>query len=165
MALLVGAARHSASHAGAGGAARRLQLALWLPQLAALLAIALPLGTLGLDNGLGMAGPAMGWSSWNHFACAGLNARVIMETADAMASSGLKAAGYEYVNVDDCWAAPLRHNTTGELVPDPVKFPDGIAAVGTTSYSCEPLVPRAFGVAGRALCLLDVQHGACRRLL
>ena len=72
---------------------------LWLLLLDALL---LPLGCLGLDNGLGLSGPAMGWSSWNFFQCAGLNASVIMETADAMASSGLQAAGYEYVNIDDC---------------------------------------------------------------
>ncbi len=52
-----------------------------------------------------------------------------METADAMVSSGLKVAGYEYVNIDDCWSSPQRDKRTGELVPDPDKFPDGIGAV------------------------------------
>jgi alpha-galactosidase len=43
-------------------------------------------------------------------------------------SAGLKGAGYEYVNIDDCWALPQR-NADGNLVPDPARFPNGIKAV------------------------------------
>ncbi|HUZ47315.1 MAG TPA: glycoside hydrolase family 27 protein [Terriglobia bacterium] len=46
--------------------------------------------------------PPMGWNSWNHFACKVSDA-VIREQAAAMASNGMKAAGYEYINIDDCW--------------------------------------------------------------
>jgi alpha-galactosidase len=46
--------------------------------------------------------PPMGWNSWNHFACKVSDA-VIRQAADAIVSSGMKAAGYEYVNIDDCW--------------------------------------------------------------
>ena len=46
--------------------------------------------------------PQMGWNSWNKFAC-NVNEQMIRETADAMVSSGMKDAGYLYVNIDDCW--------------------------------------------------------------
>ena len=48
------------------------------------------------------ATPPMGWNSWNHFACK-VTAADIRAAADAIASNGMKAAGYEYVNIDDCW--------------------------------------------------------------
>jgi alpha-galactosidase len=69
----------------------------------------------------------MGWNSWNYFAC-DINATIIMDAADAMVATGLKDLGYEYINIDDCWAV---HNRTddGKLIPDPIKFPEGIKGV------------------------------------
>jgi len=49
--------------------------------------------------------PPMGWNSWNTFGC-NINEQLIRDTADAMVSSGMAAAGYKYVNIDDCWMAP-----------------------------------------------------------
>ncbi|HEY4789449.1 MAG TPA: glycoside hydrolase family 27 protein, partial [Bacteroidales bacterium] len=46
--------------------------------------------------------PPMGWNSWNKFACE-INEAKIREVADAMVSSGMKDAGYEYIVIDDCW--------------------------------------------------------------
>ena len=46
--------------------------------------------------------PPMGWNSWNRFNC-NVSEKLLMETADAMVSSGMKDAGYEYIIVDDCW--------------------------------------------------------------
>jgi alpha-galactosidase len=46
--------------------------------------------------------PPMGWNSWNHFACKVSDA-IIRQQAHAMATNGMKAAGYEYINIDDCW--------------------------------------------------------------
>jgi len=80
----------------------------------------------GLDNGLART-PPMGWNSWNSFHC-DVSAKLVDETADAMVTSGMKAAGYVYVNIDDCWLLKKR-GANGELVPDPGKFPQGIAAV------------------------------------
>ncbi|MGH8146918.1 MAG: glycoside hydrolase family 27 protein [Rhodanobacteraceae bacterium] len=79
-----------------------------------------------LDNGLART-PPMGWNSWNTFHC-DVSARLIEATADAMVASGMKAAGYTYVNIDDCWLLKQR-GPHGELVPDPAKFPQGIKAV------------------------------------
>src|SRR6185437_6661976 len=41
--------------------------------------------------------PPMGWNSWNKFGCR-IDESLIRETADAMVSSGMKDAGYKYVN-------------------------------------------------------------------
>ncbi|XP_062506826.1 uncharacterized protein LOC134183341 [Corticium candelabrum] len=67
--------------------------------------------------------PPMGWNSWNHFHC-GLNETIIREVADAIASSGLKDAGYTYINLDDCWQ--INRTSAGVIIPDPSKFPSGL---------------------------------------
>ncbi|MBA7580600.1 Alpha-galactosidase A [subsurface metagenome] len=46
--------------------------------------------------------PPMGWNSWNYFSC-NVDEELIRETADAMISTGMKDAGYTYINIDDCW--------------------------------------------------------------
>ena len=46
------------------------------------------------------ATPQMGWNSWNRFAC-DIDEKLIRETADAMVKTGLKDAGYQYINIDD----------------------------------------------------------------
>ena len=48
------------------------------------------------------ATPSMGWNTWYAFGCDVSEANV-KAAVDAMASNGMKAAGYEYVNLDDCW--------------------------------------------------------------
>lgn len=68
--------------------------------------------------------PPMGWNSWNHFH-RDINEKLIMEEADAMVASGMKEAGYEYINLDDCWMA-LERDKNGNLQADPERFPHGI---------------------------------------
>lgn len=46
--------------------------------------------------------PPMGWNSWNHFGAEVTEADV-RAAADAMVASGMRDAGYVYVNVDDSW--------------------------------------------------------------
>lgn len=64
--------------------------------------------------------PPMGWNSWNHFAHR-INARIVREEADAMVASGMKAAGYEYINIDDTWEGPRKPD--GEITSN-AKFPN-----------------------------------------
>ncbi|MFH5800511.1 NPCBM/NEW2 domain-containing protein [Haladaptatus sp. CMAA 1911] len=71
--------------------------------------------------------PPMGWNSWNQFAC-DISAELIKETADAMVESGMREAGYEYINIDDCWMASERDDD-GNLQPHPERFPNGIEGV------------------------------------
>ncbi len=70
--------------------------------------------------------PPMGWNSWNKFAC-NVSEELIRETADAMVSSGMQAAGYQYVNIDDCWQ--VSRDAQGTIVADPTRFPSGIKAL------------------------------------
>ncbi|EJD03845.1 glycoside hydrolase, partial [Fomitiporia mediterranea MF3/22] len=65
------------------------------------------------------------WNSWNAYGC-NINEQKILSAAQDIVSLGLKDAGYEYVNIDDCWATMSRDPSTGRIVPDPTKFPSGI---------------------------------------
>ena len=49
--------------------------------------------------------------------------------ADLIVSEGYKDAGYEYVNIDDCWLAKERDPKTMRLMPDPDRFPSGMKAL------------------------------------
>jgi alpha-galactosidase len=79
-----------------------------------------------LDDGLART-PPMGWNGWYRFRCT-VTERTVRETADAMVASGMAAAGYRYVNLDDCWMAADRA-PDGSLAVDRVAFPSGIAAL------------------------------------
>ena len=96
--------------------------------LVTLFAIVAP-SAQALDNGLART-PPMGFNDWNAFGC-DVNEQLIKDTADFFVASGMRDAGYEYVNIDDCWMTHER-DADGRLVPDPVKFPSGIK--GTADY-------------------------------
>jgi hypothetical protein len=70
--------------------------------------------------------PLMGWSSWNTFGV-DISEDIILDTARAMATNGLKAAGYTYVNIDDgfFWG----HGEDGILRFHPKRFPNGMKPV------------------------------------
>src|SRR5689334_8543759 len=77
--------------------------------------------------------PQMGWNSWNKFADK-VNEQLIRETADAMVASGMKDAGYQYINVDDCWQAKSR-DADGNIQAYPEHFPSGIKALADYVHS------------------------------
>uniref|UniRef100_A0ACD5Y3P7 Uncharacterized protein n=1 Tax=Avena sativa TaxID=4498 RepID=A0ACD5Y3P7_AVESA len=79
-----------------------------------------------LKNGLGRT-PPMGWNSWNHFGC-GINETIIRDIADAMVDTGLAKLGYEYINIDDCWA-DFNRDSQGNLAANASTFPSGIMAL------------------------------------
>ena len=66
------------------------------------------------------ATPPMGWNSWNHFGCK-VTAADVRAAADAIATNGMKAAGYVYVNIDDCWEGA--RDAAGRIQPNE-KFGD-----------------------------------------
>ena len=70
--------------------------------------------------------PLMGWSSWNTFGVE-ISEEIILDTARAMATNGLKDAGYTYVNIDDgfFWG----HGEDGVLRFHPERFPNGMKPV------------------------------------
>jgi alpha-galactosidase len=69
-----------------------------------------------LANGQAMV-PPMGWNSWNKFQC-GITDTIVKQAADDMVSSGMKAAGYQYIVIDDCWQQKTR-DTSGNIQVDP----------------------------------------------
>ena len=64
--------------------------------------------------------PPMGWNSWNTFGC-NINDSTVRAIADAMASNGMKDAGYQYVNIDDCWQD---HRDSAGTIVAGSNFPD-----------------------------------------
>jgi len=84
-----------------------------------------------LTNNLALT-PPMGWNDWNTFGC-GISETVVQQTADAMATNGMKAAGYQFVNVDDCWASGRDSN--GVVVVNATKFPSGMKALADYLHS------------------------------
>jgi alpha-galactosidase len=73
------------------------------------------------DNSRLAQTPPMGWNSWNHFAKTVTEAEV-REAADMLVASGMRDAGYDYVNIDGSWEGYRDGN--GVLHPNPQKFPD-----------------------------------------
>ena len=89
---------------------------------------------VALENGLART-PPMGFNNWNSTQCrAEFNEAMIKGIADIFVAKGLKDVGYSYVNIDDCWALPSR-NSSGALVPDPARFPNGIKALADYVHS------------------------------
>jgi alpha-galactosidase len=76
--------------------------------------------------------PPMGWNSWNKFAC-NVSEDLIKGMADAVVKSGMKDAGYVYVNIDDCWQ--VSRDANANIVVDPQRFPHGMKAVGDYIHS------------------------------
>lgn len=73
--------------------------------------------------------PALGWNSWNAYGC-DVNETKILDAAGYIVSKGFKDAGYEYINIDDCWSVKAgRNNVTHQITPNATTFPDGISGV------------------------------------
>ncbi|KAI8440963.1 hypothetical protein MSG28_009252 [Choristoneura fumiferana] len=90
----------------------------------------------GLDNGLALT-PPMGWLAWERFRCNTdckndpdncISDRLFRTMTDILVSEGYAAAGYEYINVDDCWPERER-DPRGRLVPDRERFPFGMKSL------------------------------------
>ena len=78
--------------------------------------------SLALENGLART-PPLGWSSWYAYGC-NITEQKIKSQADAMVSTGMANLGYSYINLDDCWQGG--RDVSGNLYPDPLKFPNGM---------------------------------------
>lgn len=76
--------------------------------------------------------PPMGWNSWNTFACK-INEKLIRDMADTIVSSGMKDAGYKFVNIDDCWQG--KRDEQGVIQEDKERFPSGMKALADYVHS------------------------------
>ncbi|XP_026318115.1 alpha-N-acetylgalactosaminidase isoform X2 [Hyposmocoma kahamanoa] len=96
----------------------------------------------GLDNGLALT-PPMGWLAWERFRCNTdckndpdncISDRLFRTMTDLLVSEGYASAGYEYINVDDCWPERERDHR-GKLVPDRERFPYGMKSLSDYVHS------------------------------
>ena len=74
----------------------------------------------------------MGWSSWNTYRVH-ISDTLIHKQADAMVQSGLKEAGYTYINIDDGFFG--HRDEQGTMQPHPQRFPSGMKAVADYIHS------------------------------
>lgn len=86
----------------------------------------------GTSGNVLAATPPMGWMTWNYFG-ENINEQVIREMADAMKASGMVAAGYRYIMIDDGWQGG--RDNKNNIIPDSKKFPSGIKALADYIHS------------------------------
>jgi alpha-galactosidase len=109
----------------------RIHLRLAFPGLLLLGAVCLlPASSAHAQSDPMAATPPMGWNSWNHFARRVTDADV-RAAADAIVSSGMRDAGYIYVNIDDTWEG--QRDAQGNITANS-KFPD-MKALGDYVHS------------------------------
>lgn len=92
------------------------------------------IGAVALNNGAALT-PPMGFANWNGFQC-DYDDALFREMADAMVSTGLRDAGYEYLLLQECIVpAGARDPATGVVIPDAKKFPHGLADLAAYFHS------------------------------
>ena len=109
-----------------------------------------------LENGLAGT-PPMGWNCWNVFG-GDIDETKIREIADAMVTSGMKDAGYVFLNLDDKWMNPGR-DAGGRLQGDLTRFPNGIKALADYVHA-RGLKLGLYGDRGTATCCNIPESGS-----
>ncbi|OTF82228.1 hypothetical protein BLA29_003339 [Euroglyphus maynei] len=102
----------------------------------------------GLNDGLARR-PPMGWLSWMRYACeidcknypkSCIDENLYKDMIDRIAEDGYLQAGYQYVNIDDCWNTHYRDPKTSRLVANQTRFPSGIPALAKYAHSKKVLL-------------------------
>jgi len=119
-----------------------------------LLAVGMSARTTDAQSAKIAATPPMGWNSWNKFAC-DVSDKLIREMADAIVSTGMKDAGYQFVNIDDCWQ--VSRAADGSIVVDPDRFPSGMKPLADYVHS-KGLKFGVYTDAGRMTCQKPVSY-------
>ena len=86
--------------------------------------------------------PPMGWNSWNSFE-GSISEQVVYEIADALERSGMRDAGYVYINLDDHWAdinrelVVYKNNVSAEwrMTADKKRFPNGLKPIADALHA------------------------------
>jgi len=112
---------------------------------------------VGLENGVART-PPMGWNSWNIFG-GDINETKIKEIADAMVNSGMRDAGYIYLNLDDMWMDDGGRDQNGNLMGDLDRFPGGIKALADYCHD-RGLKLGLYGDRGTATCCNVPESGS-----
>ncbi|NBH05201.1 RICIN domain-containing protein [Amycolatopsis sp. SID8362] len=105
----------------------------WLLSVVLAFAGVVPAAGVAVAAEVAVPPPVMGWASWNTFA-AKIDYSVIKAQADALVSSGLKDAGYSYVNIDEGWWQGTR-DSAGNITVDTAEWPGGMSAIADYLHS------------------------------
>ncbi|KAH8665798.1 glycoside hydrolase superfamily [Tricladium varicosporioides] len=93
--------------------------------------------------------PPMGFNNWSAFMC-GLNESIFIDTARSMVKNGLLDAGYNRINLDDCWST-MERAANGSMVWDTEKFPRGLPWL-TKYLKSLGFIPGIYTDAGKKSC-------------
>ncbi len=116
-----------------------------------------PSGKFSVYGGEAAATPPMGWNPWNAFRTE-VDEGKIMANADKIKRSGLAAAGYRYINLDDGWW--LKRGDDGRMIIRTSIFPS--AAIGTDGQtSFRPLTDRLHAMGFKAGIYTDSGKSSC----
>ena len=95
--------------------------------------VAAPHTSLAASGAAPITTPPMGWNSWNGFAGA-IDQSVIRQQTDALMASGMKDAGFAYVNIDEGWWKGTR-DSAGGITVDTAQWPGGMSAIADYIHS------------------------------
>jgi alpha-galactosidase len=96
-------------------------------------------GIFALDHGLTLT-PPLGWNAWNWFLCHNYAGHgettdtLVIQVANAFITSGMRDSGYQYVNIDDCWAEANR-DAHGGLVAYHRDYPRGMKVLADSIHA------------------------------
>ena len=76
----------------------------------------------------------MGWNDWNSYGC-GISEAAVSNTIVMVATNGMKAAGYQFIDIDDGWAGSRDSNGVIQAYSISSKFPDGIKYLADFAHS------------------------------
>jgi len=133
--------------------------ALWTPPLAAQSDPLAPTGRWRAYTRGAAQLPPMGWNSWNAFAL-DISEAKLLGSAQIIASSGLLAKGYRYIDLDEGWWA--RRGADGRMVIRTDKFPSALLPDGRTSF--RPLTDKLHGMGFKAGIYSDIGRNSCGQI-
>lgn len=96
-----------------------------------------------------MPKPPMGFNNWARY-MTNINESIFVDAANAMTTNGLLASGYNRINLDDAWSLTKR-NSTGSMVWDSAKFPQGLIWL-TSWLKSKGYIPGIYSDAGTLSC-------------
>jgi alpha-galactosidase len=113
----------------------RRRIAVVIASLAAAVAATLSMATPAAHAATTPFGqmPVMGYNTWYQYGAGATEADVLAQ-ARFLVSSGLAAAGYDTVNLDDGWMASAR-TSSGALTWNTTRFPDGIPSLASQIHA------------------------------
>ncbi|UNI17038.1 Alpha-galactosidase [Purpureocillium takamizusanense] len=94
--------------------------------------------------------PSLGWNSWNMYGC-DIDEAKFLAAAQKMIDTGLKDAGYNYVNVDDCWSLKTGRSDDGHIQVNMTRFPNGLDGLASKIHDMG-LKIGIYSTAGTATC-------------